>query len=230
MKIQFLGDVHSAFGDLVDKLNPTADMYIQVGDMAHLWTPEEVLPDMPKPLHFIAGNHDNYPALRAATEWPKNVHYQERNTRMTVNGTTIHFFGGAESIDKRRRTPGISWWEEEIPTYAEFQAFADMEPCDIIVTHTSPFEVTEPISAFKSTDPVAHSLQAIVDGWNWMPKYWFFGHFHQPMDTVYKGCQFYCLPCVHDHEYPEKVQVPNSYSSYVKYHHIAGSSGITLDI
>ena len=61
---------------------------------------------------FCDGNHDNHWELRALKNLAvsDNVFYQPRGSTITLpDGRNFLFMGGANSIDKYRRTVGVSW-------------------------------------------------------------------------------------------------------------------------
>ena len=65
-----------------------------------------------------------------------------------IGGWTYFVFGGGNSIDKGSRTPGISWWPEEMPSTEEYEeGQQNLEKhgnkVDYILTHTCPEHVAE---------------------------------------------------------------------------------------
>lgn len=61
-----------------------------------------------------------------------------------IEGNTIFVMGGGYSIDKYRRTEGVSWWPQEMPSEEEYHnAIMNLEKVgnhvDYIITHTAPF-------------------------------------------------------------------------------------------
>ena len=48
------------------------------------------------------------------------VYILQHGNVYTIEGKTFFNFGGGLSIDKQWRKNRISWWEEEIPTQADF--------------------------------------------------------------------------------------------------------------
>jgi predicted phosphodiesterase len=227
-KWTFLGDTHGRFEDMKLQMlaNPDADLFIQVGDMAAFWngqTAGKNLNGLTRPVHFIAGNHDNYDFLLNkdrvdAANWPTNLHYIPRPYRWE-EPVAINFMGGADSIDKTERVIGISYWKEEIPSYREFQEFADLPAAEIVVTHTAPLAVVKGECPFKINDPVSKNLDTIFEQMGYQPKLWLFGHFHMPIDKTINGTRFICIPCVHNHSY----QI-----GYNRFIQIAGYKGVTI--
>jgi hypothetical protein len=108
-------------------------------------------------LAFIDGNHEDHPWL-AAQERDEHgtsllrphVRYLPRGTRLWWAGFQILAVGGAASIDRKMRTPGKSWWQEELISDedvdraingTEYEAYHkhlfDAE-ADILLCHDSP--------------------------------------------------------------------------------------------
>lgn len=229
-KLVFLGDTHGRFEDMHKQMlaNPQADMFIQVGDMGAFWNGETAgknLNNLDRPVHFIAGNHDNYEFFLDKKRmedayWPNNLSYIPRPFRWE-EPISINFFGGAESIDKAQRLDRISYWKEEIPSYKEYNDFANLPASDIIVTHTAPTSVVAKACPFKVNDPVSKNLDTIWEQMGYQPKLWLFGHFHMPLDVTIKGTRFICLPCVHNHVYQIGM---------TRFQHVAGYRGITVTV
>ena len=92
--------------------------------------------------------------------------------------------GGAASIDKHLRQEGKSWWEEEIPSYNEFEFAADNlrahdMKVDYILTHTTSNRTIQKFDRyFPIFDPVTNFLDKFVEE-EVDYKINFFGHFHQ---------------------------------------------------
>jgi len=207
--ITFLGDVHGDWGSLhraIDQ-NPDTDVFIQVGDFG-------IMPKIgsfpkskgfKKPVLFADGNHEDHDLLakrvaKGNLEFARNCWYIPRASRLDFNGFTINCIGGAVSIDKYHRTEGKSWWKEEVPSYDEFDRFANLEACDAIVTHDAPHSIGRLVMSHHSEqDAVSGVLDSIWQMLDYQPSYWFFGHHHKPFDKVIKGTRFICLPCTHRH-------------------------------
>lgn len=101
---------------------------------------------------FVDGNHEGFEDLEAFPIDPKTGlrHLRERvvhiprGTRWQWAGMTWLGLGGATSVDKPSRRPGISWWaQEEITLTDASRAVAD-GPVDVMVTHDCPAGVTIP--------------------------------------------------------------------------------------
>jgi len=161
MNYLFVGDTH---GDLrfVESVAAIASDYnceiIQVGDWGFLWPRRDqlkqlsdILVEFGVVMRFIDGNHDDHPRLRTwkSNEWQPagtehvimapNVIYQPRGSvHEDKDGVRFLFMGGAPSIDKAHRTPGRSWWPEEVITEAEMERATKAENIRVLVTHDSP--------------------------------------------------------------------------------------------
>jgi len=78
---------------------------------------------------FTPGNHCNWDSLNCwdCLELPElyhNVFYAKRGTTYTLpDGRVVLFMGGAASIDKAARTPGVDWFPQEVLTLSELYKF-----------------------------------------------------------------------------------------------------------
>lgn len=109
---------------------------------------------------FVDGNHENFPRLYhypvknfhggKAGQLAKKVWHLRRGEVYTIDGKKIFTMGGATSIDKTRRTPGISWWPEEVPSDKEWanakKNLADHGwHVDYVFTHCPPESIREQV-------------------------------------------------------------------------------------
>lgn len=94
----------------------------------------------------IDGNHEDHYQLEDLVEKHGrfepipvmgNVFYLPRGCRFDLNDVRFGALGGAVSIDKGRRTLGLSWWPGEDIKQADLLALGD-DPLDILLTHDSP--------------------------------------------------------------------------------------------
>ncbi len=146
---------------------------------------------------FVDGNHENFEKLDQyqVEEWnggsihriADNIIHLMRGQIYTIDGKTFYTMGGAESIDKAYRQAYISWWPEEIPSYAEMAAgFNNLEAysdkVDFIITHEGPQSVvthmTRKINAGYT--PSGYSVNEMFDAMIRSVEFkrWFFGHHH----------------------------------------------------
>ena len=200
-----VGDIHgdwAALNNLMNKKKPS--IVLQCGDFGwwprmsvkksgvhyglKAWSHKGLkIPEGTK-VYWCDGNHEDHDSLaklrnpaaqRQSVEVYKDCHYMPRGSVLTLpDGRKVMFFGGAESIDKYRRTPGIDWFPEEIPNYAEVDRALSLETkVDIIISHTAPTDWTPDASRpEKVPDPTCKMLQAILEVHR--PKHWFHGHWH----------------------------------------------------
>lgn len=153
---------------------------------------------------FIDGNHEGFTRLNSypVTQWNGgNVHiindsviHLMRGQVFNIEGKTFFTMGGAESYDKQYRTIGLSWWQEEIPSYSEIEeGFRNLNKhnntVDYVLTHTSPSRfVHQMIDYADATDPTHKMLDTIEETITF--KHWFYGHWHIDMQFDDK---FTCL-------------------------------------
>ena len=180
--MRLIGDVHARF-DEYTRLIADCDASIQVGDFGVGFG---IVPDAVPTHRFIRGNHDN-----------PDLCYQ--HPRWIADGTMhegIFCFGGAQSIDKHMRIPGVDWWpDEEVAPYKlprAIQAYADIRP-NVVVTHDGPDSIVRKLFtsfyAERSRTRLVFDMLLSVH----VPKLWVFGHWHQSARCTVKDCDFVCL-------------------------------------
>ena len=187
-----IGDVHGkiqSYKDLI--LNNDITDSIQVGDMGvgfddfqdiHLSN----LHAGYRKLRFIRGNHDNPEKCKEITNYIEDG----------VIENDVMFVGGAYSIDQHLRTTGIDWWENEELSYSELQhiidIYEDMKPT-VMITHAAPRHIANHM--FKLNPPSnSRTCQCFEMMLNiHLPKFWFFGHYHETKTLDFKDVRFHCL-------------------------------------
>jgi len=181
-----------------------------IGGCQTLWSYQDrqnlrMLRELPCQFLFIDGNHENFDLLRdipcdaslyggTARKLADNIYHLSRGRIYTILGKTFFTMGGATSVDRRYRRERISWWPEEIPSYAEWEeAFAVLDrqgwKVDYVVTHTCPNEFLhghKDFTVWPDICPVRQMLDRIRGrieyGW------WFFGHFHEDHEEPEQRC------------------------------------------
>lgn len=120
----------------------------------------------------------------------RNVIHLMRGEIYCIDGSTVFVMGGGYSLDKYRRTEGVSWWSEEMPSEAEYSnALYNLERVnyrvDYIITHTAPSETVSYLSTFQSFGIMNNiteefPLTVFLDEIQRKVEYrhWYFGHFH----------------------------------------------------
>ena len=176
------------------------DILIICGDWGFLFlnnkTENSFLDDLssrPYTICFVDGNHENFDAINTypIIEWNggkahqirKNIFHLMRGQVFEIDGKTFFTMGGAYSIDKGSRTPGYSWWPDELPTDADYkEATSNLQKygmkVDYIITHTLPREMILRLGKY----PDAHDME-LTGFLEWIMyevdfKHWYCGHWH----------------------------------------------------
>ena len=219
MAVFVTGDCHQDMRKIyafADKMELGSDDYIIVlGDMGIFWRHDKadanvIIKDFEARynfnLYFIDGNHENFKILNSLEEdenhmgyISEHIRHLKRSRRYNIDGKDILALGGADSIDKFRRTPGLSWWEEEAITDDDVDR-VDPGEYTYVLTHCCP------ISIFKTYKPYLCTLGNIVDDtnpdfhisdnkleqvYNFIDfKHWYFGHYHV---DLHLGDKFTCM-------------------------------------
>lgn len=219
MAVYVTGDCHQdmrkiyAFADKME-LGPD-DYVIVLGDMGIFWRHDKadakvIIKDFEARynfnLYFVDGNHENFKILNSLEEdenhmgyVSEHIRHLKRGRRYNIGGKDILAIGGADSIDKFRRTPGLSWWEEEAITDEDVNRI-DPGHYDYVLSHTCP------LSIFNQNKTYLCTLGNIVDDsnpefkisnnkleqvFNFIDfKHWYFGHYHVDLHIYDK---FTCL-------------------------------------
>jgi hypothetical protein len=105
-------------------------------------TPERLDADLAKlgiQYFSIRGNHSNPHVFDGSIDLP-NFKLLTDYTHLEIDRENWLFVGGAISIDRLDRKPGITWWPEEEMVLKEELA----GKADVLVTHTGPSWTTPP--------------------------------------------------------------------------------------
>lgn len=165
MRILLVGDTHGnrrwwEHGVLPCAQRYEVDLVCQVGDFGY-WPDRSgrwdaflaTVAASPVPVFFLDGNHEDHRALgeavadaRAGSSPDRSspVHlggslsYLPRGSRLTWDGVRIAVLGGAHSIDRRLRTPGVDWFKEESVALEDLDLLAAGGPADVLLTHDVP--------------------------------------------------------------------------------------------
>ena len=91
--------------------------------------------------------HENFKLLNALEEDENHMGYVSEHIRhlkrgrcYNIQGKNILALGGADSVDKFRRTEGLSWWKEEAITDEDITRVEETY-YDYILTHTCPTKI-----------------------------------------------------------------------------------------
>jgi hypothetical protein len=150
----FIGDLHGGFEWLPSILEhvPRDATLIQVGDFGFwpytykLWDSIWEKLKFERPMYVIDGNHEYFPyfsGIRVPTEFWEGAIYVPRGTVLNIEGMKIGFMGGASSIDKVYRQPGLSWFSAEVITDADLARMDGVDHVDLLVTHAPPNSIVQ---------------------------------------------------------------------------------------
>lgn len=221
--IYITGDTHG--GQDIEKLNgkrfreqklmTKSDYLIVAGDFGFIWQNDNTQRYWLKWFEkkrfttlFIDGNHENFDLLNAYPEedWSggrvhrigDSVLHLIRGQVFTIDGLKFFTFGGASSVDRIYRTPGLSWWPEEMPSFQEYNTgLTNLKDhnntVDYVLTHTAPSKILKVLEKDSphtfADDALTIYLENIRNVCSF--KSWFFGHFHMDRD-IFDG-KFRCL-------------------------------------
>lgn len=94
---------------------------------------------------WLDGNHENHERLLAYPVRDDGVRpvrdhllHLPRGHRWEWAGVRFCALGGAGSIDRDHRTPGVSWWAAEAVSDDDIRRIIAEGPCDILLTHDVP--------------------------------------------------------------------------------------------
>ena len=177
------------------------DYVIILGDFGYIFSYEESafekywlnwFNNRPFTILFIDGNHENFDALKKypVKEWKggkvqeirPSVYHLMRGQVYNIDNNKIFTFGGAKSQDKACRKEHISWWEEEMPNYKEYEeAEENLEKnsnqVDFVLTHCAPTSAMKVIDSNYSEDQLTRYFETILKE-KTINKKWYCGHYH----------------------------------------------------
>ena len=173
-----------------------SDILVILGDAGLLWDGSEErmewikkIENYPFTTFVVAGNHENYDMIErlpkvlkygaAARKVHSKLFYDVRGSVYNFNGRKCLTVSGGNSIDKERRTIGVSWWPQEQITLND----VDMakrnlslydNKVDYILTHVGTRNVVEsfgftPDSCVLAMDEILRDV---------IYKHHYFGHYH----------------------------------------------------
>lgn len=201
-KYRIIGDVHGKMGQYLAILDHAKikgiERSIQVGDFGIGFQPNPVeLYDVHNHW-FIRGNHDSPMGCRDEPNYIPDGTFWEKES--------IMFVGGAVSIDKEYRTPGVSWWEDEELSMEELYNIYDkyvMTKPRVMITHETPEFIADQVMAsvsrtkYEISSRTRQCFQSMFESSGHKPDEWYFGHWHVNFDRVILGTRFVCLNELH---------------------------------
>ena len=217
--IYITGDTHIPLD--ISKLNTTyfpqqAEMtkeafVIILGDFGLYWHEDKTfrhwhkwLQEKPWTTLWLDGNHENHDWINSmeVSQWHGGKVHKDgsiihlmRGQVYEIEDQSFFVLGGADSTDREHRREGLSWWPQEVPSWAEFNEAVDNlekvgNKVDYILTHTCPIDLIRPMFHLN---PIGYSTveKALQLIYNHNPEFkrWFFGHWHQSRDFS----KFTCL-------------------------------------
>lgn len=224
-KVMIVGDTHANDEFISDIAriaiqNDCTDI-VQLGDFGYTMTPRMMMAvreftcadDKPRRFYFLDGNHDNHD-LRLQLEkdhgweapieltYSDRMYYLPRGCTFTLGSIVCMALGGAVSIDKQYRVPGVSWWDTETISYGEASRAINRAeklkqqrtPVAVMFTHDAPctdvFEANLTAGSYKNDEEsTSHRKQVtlVVESVN--PKVLFHGHYHSRYSVLdYSPC------------------------------------------
>jgi hypothetical protein len=213
MKLTIIGDVHGNWKCLTKLLRELrSDIVICCGEFG-FWPRSGNVEgtfsklQVPKSTRFwwIDGNHEDFDSLERPHSLdllPSRVTYIPRGTIKHVPGLgwTL-FMGGAESIDKEWRTPGMNWFFRESISALDMMKVNWDAKVDTIVSHTCPreFTVIPKEQLYDVPDGSRDMLSELLE--RFKPTRWFFSHWHRRVSGryihEYPGvCDWVCLDSI----------------------------------
>ena len=186
--ILIIGDVHGKVNEyykILQKYKP--ELSIQLGDFGfkkeHEWFLKNIDCDKNK---IIFGNHDDTSFVSEEYSLGNYTHFHRE--------PEIMFVRGADSIDKKYRVEGQSWWRNEELSYLEMdeviKQYVKWKP-EIMITHDCPQSIREKVFGIQDKSLTSMGLQSMLDIHK--PKLWIFGHHHKSVDVVIDDVRFICL-------------------------------------
>lgn len=214
----FIGDVHGQFSELEKKLRGfTATTFIQVGDfgLGYYENEKEILEQLEYALkinnnkmYVIRGNHDNPNTFKKLqNENPyKHLIFPKECSVHEIENKKVFFCGGAGSINKADLKKDIDWWEDEKINIKDLKYSGKFDVC---ITHSCHHEIPI-IMNFSLSDELKkyienveqrhlRDIQRVVE-MNGC-KAWFFGHYHNYLNTIYNNVKYVCVAPLELFEY-----------------------------
>jgi hypothetical protein len=140
---------------------------------------------------WIDGNHECFDYIEEyeVKEWHggkvqfirDNVIHLMRGQVFDIDNKRIFTMGGGESIDKKFRIEGKSWWPQELPSMAEYkEAHYNIDKfnwnVDFVITHTCSSIMQDKMAYYKENNALNDFFDILEN--NLTFKHWYFGHFH----------------------------------------------------
>lgn len=212
--IYITGDTHGNLTRLNIIPAKKGDVIIILGDFGVVWSTDKLSANSEKKqlefarekeytILFVDGNHENFDRIENFGRIEKygaevgvyieNIFHLKRGNIYTIEGKKFFVFGGGLSIDKAWRCPHVSYWEQELPNFAQYKNGLDnLEKenwnVDFILSHEGPRTIAAQLlrqyhmTTTKNPDyDLPRYLEEVMNKTTF--KHWYFGHYHIPKTT-----------------------------------------------
>ena len=208
--VAFVGDVHGDLPHMLRVIDRMAALgvtaIVQLGDFGfdneqHLGILTFHLRKYGMILYYIDGNHENHhwilthEILNGFRPITERIVHLPRGFRWEWQGIEYLAMGGAHSVDKSWRTPGLDWFPEETITYEQADEAMAGGKADIMLCHDVPSGVDIkaiwgnpmgwPDHAIRASQHHRDVLRVIID--EVRPYHIFSGHYHTFEHHLLKG-------------------------------------------
>lgn len=209
LRIAVAGDWHANAGwaerTITCAKDRCADVIVHLGDFGYEFTPgflrrvSTALAHAQLSLLFVDGNHESFDRLnrypiRASglREIAQGIYHLPRGFRWTWGGVRFLALGGAHSVDRPYRVPGVSWWPQELITPEQAADAIAGGPTDVLVAHDCPAGVDipgledtahlfPPLEILRA-DEHRQTLRTVVNAVR--PREIWHGHYHRHYQTT----------------------------------------------
>lgn len=219
-----IGDVHGEIHKLrekIESLSLNGETFVQVGDFGIgfrsssslefnvLYQLNEYLSSIGSEMYIIRGNHDNPSYWYSKHEKLTNVHLIKDNSIFEIEGKNILFIGGANSVDRLKRTKSKSWWKgERINKMTNIDKYlSKYSTIDIVISHSAPslftinssnrlldlYALDDTTIKFDVNDEREYLTEIFNACKNKNLKHWYYGHFHEYNNQIIEGVNAICL-------------------------------------
>lgn len=213
-RVVFAGDWHGARAWAVGVIDMLPDLLpdesprriVHCGDLGYwpgsageryLAAVDRALKEADGELWFADGNHEWHEQLqRLAADVPgrsrlwltDRVHWLMRGHRWSWHHRTWLALGGATSVDRPIRTPGVDWWPEEAITYRQGVEVIAGGLAEVMVCHDCPAGVPLKLPnppAWWEMEPAENHRDVLAEiVTEVQPRWLMHGHYHLAHDTT----------------------------------------------
>ena len=212
-----IGDIHEDWGFGSRALSYAAarcaTVALQVGDFG-FWRRDSVFVaamsatacSLGIPLLWVDGNHEHHPALAALPIDPATglrpvaagIWHLPRGFTWTWGSVRFLALGGAHSVDRVGRVPGMTWFPDETLHRSDIERALHVDAVDVMITHDAPAGVSIPgvrpqdwpEADIRSAEAHRVILRGVAD--QLRPRWWFHGHYHVAYTDRLVGDDYRC--------------------------------------